>query len=250
MRKDQAMKIRLPIVAALLGASIVAWASPEKIFSDAQAAYDDGRYTEAAGFYETLLSNNVAQVEVHYNLANAYFKNSQLSDAVWHYRKAGYAAPRDPDIRANLHFALNAAGAAAPRPTPLEKTLSLLSQSEWIKMAIGAYILFTLLLTLGLLIHPAKRMLFKWSLLPAVLILVSAGGWWNWNPFKNPPEWVVVKSGATALYGPIEDSTAHYKLPLAALVRQRSTDSKGWVEVEYDGKNGWLKEVYIRRVSP
>ncbi len=57
-------------------------------------------------------------------------------------------------------------------------------------------------------------------------------------------------SNATALFGPIDGTTAHYKVPLGALVKQLGTDTKGWVEIEYDGKNGWLKETHIRRVSP
>ena len=244
------MKILLSIIAGLLLSATLTIADDQQLFSDAQAAYDEGRFAEATLLYESLLDTGVGNVEVRYNLANAYFKNAQLPEAVWHYRTAWYAAPRDPDIRANMHFALNAAGAAEPVPDPLEKILSLLSQPEWVKVAIGAYLLFALLLMLGLLIRPAKRALYKLSLLPATLILVAAGGWWNWQQFKNHPEGVIVKSGATALYGPVEGSTAHYNLPLAALVRQRSMDAKGWVEIEYDGKNGWLKEEYIHHVSP
>jgi tetratricopeptide (TPR) repeat protein len=255
------MKTRLIIVAALFLSALspTAFGTIEKnppqtgkseTFLMAQAAYDDGRYAEASMLYEKLLSNGIANVEIQYNIANAYFKNSELPQAVWHYRKAWYAAPRDPDIRANMHFALNAAGAVEPSPSFIEKTFFVLSQNEWIQAAIAAYVIFTLLLIMGMLIRPAKRMMVKLSLIPAILILMAAGGWWHWQQMKILPESVVIKSGATALFGPVEGSTAHYKVPLAALVRQRSNDSKGWVEIEYDGKNGWLKAEYIQRVSP
>ncbi len=243
------MKFRLPILAAVLLSSLAASAQ-EQTFAAAQTAYDAGRYAEASLLYEELLSNGIANVEVQYNLANSYFKNGNLPLAVWHYRKAAYAAPRDPDIQANLHFALNAAGAAEPVPGIIEKSFAALSQNEWIMVAIGAYVAFTLLLVLGLLIRPARSTLAKLSLLPAALILVAAGGWWQGRQLQSNPEWVVVKSGATALFGPVEGGTAHYKVPLAALVRQRGIDSKGWVEIEYDGKSGWLKEDYIQRISP
>ena len=224
--------------------------SKSALFLEAQAAYDGGFYAEASALYEKLLDSGVKNLEVEYNLANAYFKNGNLSDAVLHYRRAEYSAPRDPDIRANLHFALHAAGAIEPAPSWVEKFLKTLSQQEWIMLAIGAYIVFTLLLILGMLIRPAKRTLAKLSLLPAVLILTSAGGWWQWQQLKINPEWVVVKSGATALFGPVEGSTAHYSLPLGAIAHQRSIDPKGWIEIRYDGKNGWLKGDYIKSVSP
>ena len=234
----------------LLFTALLSTNAQEVTFQKAKEAYDAGRYTEAAAHYETLLSNGVSNVEVEYNLANAYFKNAQLPDAVWHYRKAWYAAPRDPDIRANLSFALSAAGASIPSANLLDQSLTELSQVEWIKIAMGAYLLFTLLLLLGQLIRPARRILSQLSLLPAVLLLIAVGGWWNWQQFKRHPEGVVVKNNATALYGPVEGSTAHYKVPLAALVRQRATDAKGWTEIEYDGKIGWLKNEYIVRISP
>ncbi len=221
-----------------------------EIFLIAQVAYDDGRYAEAASFYKQLESSGVDNIELHYNLANAHFKNGNLPEAVLHYRKAWYKAPRDPDIRANLHFALNAAGAAEPTPPFMERLFNLLPKKGWIAAATGSYLALVLLLILGMLIRPAKRTLVKASLLPAALILLSVGGWRYWQQLNTTPEWVVVNSAATALFGPVEGSTAHYKIPLGALVRQSGTDAKGWIEVEYDGKKGWLKEEYIKRVCP
>ena len=222
----------------------------ESDFNQAQVAYDNGRYAEAISIYGELASNGIDNVELHYNLANARFKNGNLPEAVWHYRKAWYNAPRDPAIRANLHFALNAAGATEPAPSFIERSFNLLSQTEWIMTAVAGYIAFTLLLILGMLIRPAKRTLTKLSLLPAALILTATGGWWHWQQLLTHPEGVVIKSGATALFGPIEGSTAHYKLPLGALVQEQNNNSKGWTKIKYDNKEGWLTESYIRPVSP
>ncbi|MEE9367308.1 MAG: hypothetical protein V3V05_00435 [Pontiella sp.] len=222
----------------------------EEVFLKAQAAYDDGRYAEAALLYTTLLDEGISNAEVHYNLANACFKDRDLPTAVWHYRKAWYEMPRDPDIRANLHFALNAAGAIESAPGFIERCLSAISLSEWILLAIAGYILLTVLLLAALLLKPARRNLLKLGLLPATILLIAAAGWRNWHQMRENPEGVVVRTEATALFGPVEGSTAHFKIPLAALVRQSNTDSKGWIEVEYDGKQGWLKSEYISRLSP
>lgn len=221
----------------------------EEQFLSAQSAFDDGRYAEAALLYEQLINEGISNPELHYNLGNACFKDSDLPKAVWHYRKAWYEMPRDPDIKANLHFALNAAGAIEPSPGAAERMLSSLSQSEWIIAAVAGYLVLVFLLLL-LLIKISRRLLLKLCLIPLGLLALAALGWMQWNRLKINPEWVVVKTEATALFGPVEGSTAHFKLPIGALVGQRNVDSKGWIEVEYDGKQGWLKSEYISPVSP
>lgn len=244
------MKSLSIILAAILVTCLSAFATTSDDFAKAQAAYDAGHYAEAVMLYEHMASNGVANVELHYNLANAYFKDGDLPEAVWHYRKAWYQAPRDPDIRANLHFALNAAGAIDPTPRLIERVFTTLSADEWIATATGGYLVLVLLLLLALLTRRARRMLLKLCLVPITVLLLSAGGWWQWRQFRFYQESVVVRSGTTAYYGPVEGGTAYYKLPLAALVQQRGSDSKGWVEIEYDGKTGWIKTDNIMPVSP
>jgi tetratricopeptide (TPR) repeat protein len=243
------MKIFLSMIFGLLLFLSTAQAQDEA-FQKAQNAYDAGRYAEAVLLYQGLIESGINNPEVHYNLANAYFKDSDLPDAVSHYRTAWYDLPRDPDISANLHFALNAAGAIESVPSFIEHLFYTLSYSEWIAVAVIGYLLLTLLFILMLFLKNSRRMLLRICLIPAALLLLAGFGWNQWRQLKVHPEWVVVKTEATALFGPVEGSTAHFKLPLGALVQQRNTDSKGWVEVEYDGKQGWLKTDDISPVSP
>ena len=228
----------------------VASSAQNEVFSTAQSAYDDGRYAEAVLLYDQLADSGVANMELHYNLGNAAFKDSDLPKAVFHYRKAWHQAPRDPDIEANLRFALNAAGAIEPGPGFIERILSTLARDEWIAVAVGGYVLLMSCLGLMLFLPSARRALFRLGLVPVTILFLAGAGWWYWTGLEANPEWVVVKNDATALFGPVEGSTAHYKLPLAALVRQTDTDSKGWIEVEYDGKRGWLEADNIQRVFP
>lgn len=242
------MKPMLILTICMLFAGAVP--AQEEQFAKAQAAYDEGRYAEATILYESLIDQGVVNVEVYYNLANAAFKDSDLPTAVKNYRKAWYLAPRDPDIEANLRFALNAAGAIQPDPSLTETSFASLTKGEWIAVGIAGYVLLVLLLALVVLFKNARRTLAKTCLVPIGCMLLAAGGWRYWSLLAENPEWVVVRNDATALFGPVEGSTAHYKLPLAALVRQTEGDSKGWIEVEYDGKRGWLKYSSLKPVSP
>ncbi len=254
------MRLSLLILATLLTCSLQTKASQtnkskienqtSEFFLKAQTAYDEGRYVDAVTIYKQLEADGIENIELHYNLANAAFKSGDLPTAIWHYRKAFYSTPRDPDIRANLHFALNAAGATEPAGRFIQRFLSTLSRNEWIAVAVGGYLLLATLLILAQLVPPTRRALSKAALLPGALILLSGGGGLHWSGLAANPEWVVTQTGATALFGPVEGSTAHYKVPRGALVRQTATDPKGWIEVKYDGKTGWLKQEYIRQISP
>jgi tetratricopeptide (TPR) repeat protein len=239
-----------PVMLAMILGMAVNAAAFDDVFAKAEAAYDDGRYAEAVILYDNMVSNGVENTEVIYNLANAYFKDGDLPKAVWHYRQAWYDAPRDPDIRANLHFALNAAGAIEPAPGLPGRIFSTLSANEWIVAIIAAYLLLVLLLAMSLLLRSMRFPLLKASLVPAALLLFALAGWRHWGQLGKAPEAVVVKSGTTALYGPVEGSTAHFDAPLAALVRQRESDQKGWIEIEYDGKTGWIKRGNILLLYP
>ncbi|MDF7798447.1 tetratricopeptide repeat protein [Pontiellaceae bacterium B1224] len=237
------------IIVALLLSSFSVQAQDES-FRKAQTAYDDGRYAEAILLYDSLLKDGLNNPEIHYNLGNACFKDSDLPKAILHYRKAWYDLPRDPDIVANLHFALNAAGAIEHSPGFAERILFTLSYQEWILVATAGYLLLSFLLLLIIISKRSRRLLFKLCLIPGLLILLSTFGWLQWRQLQANPEWVVSKTEATALFGPVDGSTAHFKLPIGALVQQSNIDPKGWIEVEYDGKKGWLKNEYITPVSP
>ena len=155
------MKPLFPILIAVLTAGSVTFAFDTR-FNEGQAAYDEGRYEEAIRCYGSMLSNGVVNVEVHYNLANAFFKSGDLPRAVWHYRTAWYSAPRDPDINANLHFALNAAGAIEPAPSVFTRALTTLSAREWTFAAISGYLILSAMLTLSLLMEQGQIITMKW----------------------------------------------------------------------------------------
>jgi tetratricopeptide (TPR) repeat protein len=250
MRKDEAMKLRSTILCILLATLPGLFAQPAETFREAQAAYDDGRYADAARLFENMRNDGIDNVEVQYNLANAHFRNGDLARAVQHYRTAWYAAPRDPDIAANLKFALNAAGSVEPAfPLPV-RLLTHLSLQEWIWVAIGSYLGLAVILLAALFIRRARAGLLKFGLLPTALLLLAGGGYGQWRAFRTHPEAVVTQAGTTARFSPLEGATAHYKIPEGSIVRQRNSDPKGWMEVEYDRKRGWVKEEQLIRLSP
>jgi hypothetical protein len=114
------------------------------------AAYNQGNrlyaakdYAGAAHAYEQALAAG-PNAAVHFNLGNALFKTGQLGQAVLHYRRAHFLAPRDADIAANLDFARayrvdKTLTLPSPLARALERAFHALSRRE---AALAAAVLF------------------------------------------------------------------------------------------------------------
>jgi tetratricopeptide (TPR) repeat protein len=71
----------------------------------AVAAYNKKEYKKAINYYEIILKEGITSAALHYNLANAYFKDNQLGRAIYNYELAKKLNPTDGDIKNNLHIA-------------------------------------------------------------------------------------------------------------------------------------------------
>ncbi|MEE0921318.1 MAG: tetratricopeptide repeat protein [Paludibacteraceae bacterium] len=74
------------------------------LFSQANAQYAEGNYAEAAAQYEQVITEQPS-AEAYYNLGNAYFKQSELAQAILAYERALRIEPSYKDAKHNLLFA-------------------------------------------------------------------------------------------------------------------------------------------------
>ena len=92
---------------ALLPAVALAQApvSPKEAMQVANQNYEEGKYTEAAEIYETMVNAGVVDDTVYFNLGNSYYKQGDLGRAILNYRRAQVLDPRDSAIAENLTIA-------------------------------------------------------------------------------------------------------------------------------------------------
>ncbi len=76
-------------------------------FSAANKFYAEGKFSDAAAAYATMVANRRPITALLFNYANAEFKCGHLGKAIAAYRQAELLAPRDSEIRANLAFVRN-----------------------------------------------------------------------------------------------------------------------------------------------
>lgn len=79
--------------------------TPNERWQQGNEAYQQEQWAEAVNHYEAILSAGGGNGKVHFNLANAYFKNENLGQAILHYYRAQRYLPGDPDITNNLEIA-------------------------------------------------------------------------------------------------------------------------------------------------
>jgi tetratricopeptide (TPR) repeat protein len=140
------MRIRLLLLllsAILLG--VRAAENPTNSFAEANKLYEQGRYPAAAAAYQKILREHGPTPPLYFNLGNALFKNGQVGRAIYYYRLAELLTPRDPDLRANLHFARDTVTGSV---SALKRRdwLYLLTLNEW--TCLGATLLWIWLILL------------------------------------------------------------------------------------------------------
>jgi tetratricopeptide (TPR) repeat protein len=77
---------------------------------EANRAYADGRFDEAATLFKNLISEQGYSAPLCFDLANAQWKAGQVGPALLNYERARYLAPGDGAIDQNLQLARQQAG--------------------------------------------------------------------------------------------------------------------------------------------
>ncbi len=235
------------VLTACLG---TAYAGPNEwtaLFSQAQAAYDAGRYDEAVNLYTQLEEQGHPEASVLFNKGNALYRAGNVGQAVASYRRAQYAQPRDPDVRANLSLVQQQVGALASEPGSRDRMLGYLNQREW---RLGALLCYWLAGGLGVLYLLVARTRWikrlAWCALAAALF--SGGGWWHWEQRRAHPEAVVIRPGTQALFAPMTGAMVHFALPEGSLVQVREKTG-AWYKIAVGRQEGWVPAETCEQLS-
>ncbi len=216
--------------------------------ADAKAAYDAGRFAEAAQMYEAAIGVHGGQASLHFNLGNVRYREGDLGRAVLEYRRAWRLAPRDADVAANLKVALDLGG--APLPTapwylwPLER----ISLSESRLLAAAGWWMGLLLLAASWFWRRGPAAALR-RLAAACGIACAAGlaGVRHWRTLDA--EHVVTATGISALYAPLEGASSHFTVPRGAIVE--ALEEQGpWLKIRLAGREGWIPSTASSPVVP
>ena len=81
--------------------------SPEDLFREGNSAYNQGDYSRAISYYDSIASQGVHSAELYFNLANAHYKRNAVAPSILNYEKALLLDPDNAQVLNNLAFAQN-----------------------------------------------------------------------------------------------------------------------------------------------
>ncbi len=222
---------------------------PAADFAKANAAYRDGKYSEAIEIYQAMISSGYESGSVFYNLGNSYFKNKQLGKAIVNYERAQKFSPRDSDLAANLKFALSSV------PTKVDPVLSFVDKifSGHVRFYSVNEMVFVLSLLAGALaIAHLCGLYFNWpgcrwamGIFGVLFLIFIVGLMVKINLEKDAA--IVIKATA-ARFEPSDKATVYFELPEGQKVRWQIIEGD-WLRIKRpDEKVGWVPLQTIEKI--
>ncbi len=218
-------------------------------FQEANALYQDGKYSEAAKAYEAILKVTPSP-EVYYNLANAYFKDKKIGLAILNYERARNLTPRDRDILANLSYMnrLLEYKVADKRNWYLRTASALLeyvTSEECRLIALSAYFIFISGFLLAILSR--KKPLFGTggALAFCLVLLCFVPLFLKLSALGLHSKAVVTGQKAEVRYGPSQSDRLAFRLAEGLKVVIRD-ERENWYRIELaDGRSGWVSNAQV-----
>ena len=211
--------------------------------SEAQKAYNQGDYLQAAKLYtEQLKAAQKPSAFLYYNLGNSYYKLGLTPRALANYYKAWRLNPRDKDIRHNLIFVMIQNGQnLIPADVPavafnLFFYLSII-ELEGLLWLLGW--LFVIVLVLSLI---TNNQTLKKVLVCLTIGIILVGAWYLCRrPFDMKKLAVVNKIQSEVRSGPGENFPVNLSIPRNHIVQIKDKkDNWAQILIPSEKTQGWV----------
>ena len=259
------MKLRiLHIVALVLLLATATSSHAADAKTTARAAWDEGiaayerkEYAKAVEAFENIASLGEVSDDLYYNLANAYFKQNKLGEALLNYNRASRIAPGDEDIRHNQEYAEKMTKDSIEKipefflTTWLRSVRGAMSCTAWTVLSLA---MLAVALVMALVYLLAQRMSLRkvgfYTMAVAVLLFVATSIFAisERNQLMGRTEAIVMSTAASVKSSPDRSATELFVLHEGTKVSIGAT-TDGWAEVRIaDGRKGWIEDKRIERI--
>ncbi len=220
-------------------------------FEQGNEAYQQGDYTQAIQSYEQLIYSGVAEPEVFYNLATAYYREGRVGAAVVNYERALYLQPEFGAARDNLGRVLRDTERNLPRPV----TSSFMQNMVWnSKLSSRSLLIVTSISWIAfwsLLFLRLWRPLPYLRLVAAVFLFVAVvNGTAAYGRVQPSPLAVAIEERVPARFGTSDSEQVRFELYEGDRVLIDRIEGD-WIRVvTASGERGWVRFSQLLEVGP
>ena len=227
------------------------------LWDEANTAYLRSDFLSAERIYRQILEGGEHSAKLYYNLANTYFKEERLGEAILYYHRALRLDPSDEDIRYNL------TGAEGHTIDRIEKipefflkgwmrslrslmsgtTWSILSLL-WLTISLGAVLFY--LLSQRLALRKAGFYATLCSLLLFALCCSFAAA--DRSALMDRSEAVILSPSVAVKSSPDKAATDLFVLHEGTTLRLSNTLGEWHEIILADGKKGWLESRHVEQI--
>lgn len=229
----------------------------EETFDKANTAYADDQFDQAIQLYNSVLDEGLVSAELYFNLGNAYFKQNDLANAIFHYEKALQYNPADQDIKENLEIA-NTQTIDKVKEAPESNLKSVMyTITHALKLDSWALVSIILSISFGALMifyfrspsAKGKRRNFSFAILFLVLAIASVLFGRFQNQLQESQSFAIVfENQLPAFVEPNPRSDINFELNKGTKVSMGST-FRDYIRIELsDGSKGWVKISAIKKL--
>lgn len=242
------------IVLLLLAVSSWLLAGAQTPFDEANKAYAEGRFAQAAAAYEELLQDQ-QNATLYYNAGNAYYKNGELGKAILNYERALLLDPNHADAKYNLEVA------NSKLPVKIDESdfflsiwfksiRNLFQEHTWIILSIVLFILCLAGILTFLLAHEPwlRKTAFHsaWvALLFCIITGINANSLHKRNTLRN--EAIITQGIVTIMSSPDASGIELFRLYEGHKVTIRETVGE-WTNVKAGKHEGWILSKNLTKI--
>lgn len=231
--------------------------SPERLFEQANTAYEAEQIDSAKKLYNQLINQGYTSHQLHYNLGNAHFKSGEIAKSILHYERALKLKPNDEDTRHNLNVANGQITDEFEELPSLFITswwkglITLFAPVTWWIIAIVLFWIFVAFVTLFILskdIAVKKRLVggIVSALVLTVLTVIIAI--FSFMELQSHDNAIVIKATVSVYSEPQSGSTELYVIHSGLKVEIQETNNN-WIEVRLpNGNKGWIPQTSVTRI--
>lgn len=239
----------------IISAIISVQGQNEELFKKGIESYNEGRYSEAISYYETIIKNKEHSAALYFNLGNCYYKMNRIAPSIYYYEKALLLDPNDTDVQNNLAFARQMTlDAIEEMPeTGLAKaykgTAGALSYERWGVLSIFFVCLGILAYIVYFLVRYSahKRIALVSGLVLMILgFMFVAFAYIGQQDYKNDQPAIIFADAITVRSEPNRRSEPVFELHEGTKVQVLDA-LEDWNKIQLaNGQEGWLPQEEIR----